>query len=82
MTAQEKGEWEEDDEYDPKRYIMANKIPTYSVWSKSDLRWKDYDRIRPKSQESLTPHQLFLLAPFIGGFALDDKSWSKFSFRY
>jgi hypothetical protein len=82
MTAQEKGEWVKDDEYDPKPSILPDKIPTYSVRSKSDLRWKDYDRISPKSHESLTPHQLFLLTPFIGGFALDDKSWSKSSFRY
>lgn len=77
MTAQEIGEWDRGDEYDPSPNIQPDKLPTYPGRSQKVSKWKDYDMIKPETQESLTPHQRFLLTPFIGGFALDDKSWSE-----
>jgi len=40
------------------------------------LRWKEYNKIDPKTVDSLTAHQLFLLPQHLRGFALVIKEWS------
>ena len=41
------------------------------------FKWATYEAINIKSTETLTPHHYFLLGPFVPGFALKEKRWSK-----